>query len=42
MAAPPAAWGPTHVNVSGEVWSKERAHMNGDEERETEGQSRQK
>lgn len=42
MAALPAAWGLKHINMSEEVGSKERAHMNGDEEREIEGESRNK
>lgn len=40
MAAPPAAWGLTHINKSGEVGSKEKARRNGDEERETTGKNR--
>lgn len=35
MAALPAAWGLTHINMSGEVGSKEGAHRNGDGESET-------
>lgn len=42
MAALPAAWGPTHINMSGEVGSKERTHRDGDEEREIEGENRNK
>lgn len=33
MAALPAAWGPTHINMSGEDGSKERACRSGDEQR---------
>lgn len=30
----PAAWGPTHINMSERVGSKQRAHRNDDEERD--------
>lgn len=33
MAALPAAWGHTHINMSGEDGSKEGARGSGDEER---------
>lgn len=32
MAVLPAAWGRTHINMSGMIGSKEEAHRNGDEE----------
>ncbi len=39
MAALPAAWGLTHINMSGEVGSKETARRNGVEEREIRGEN---
>lgn len=44
MAALQAAWGLTHINMSREVGSKERAHRDSDKEREREieGENRNK
>ena len=41
MAALPAAWGLTHINMSGGVGAEETARRNGDEEREIEGENKE-
>lgn len=42
MAVLPAAWGLTHINMSGELGRKEKVNRNGDKGKEIEGKNRNK